>query len=541
MMKLLSRLLREVKQFNWILTASILSGIAATLTQLAIIMLGFWALTGRSIPIIWVTLIALALVTGFTRFGEQYLGHLAAFKILANLRGRVYQKGLELAPAKLDDHHSSQLLKLLAQDIEQVETFYAHTLGPVVITAVVSIIQVVGFAIVNPLLGLIAAIGYAVIGIGLPIMNQRQLATTAKNLEAADAAHQSLATETVTGRFELQQYQAVSTQLVKLASRTSDYWQASTQKLSKQLNQGLWMQLALVASLVIFAVAAIQSRVSLVVVLTFPFTFGRVMSLASLPGSLSGGLVAARHLFDFLDEKPVVPSDTELDAIGPLTTVDLAHISFAYPKRPEVRVLKDVQLNLKKPVRIGIIGKSGQGKSTIVKLIMRWYPILAGQLTYNRQASEGVTVGSVRSQINYVSQVPKVFAGSIRENLTLRDDRFTDDQIWKALGWVRLKEVVSDLPKQLETRITEAGRKLSAGETQRLELARALLHPSSMLILDEPTSNLDTLNEAMILAAVKAHYSGIVIIVTHRQSSLATCDRVYELNDGQLKCVNQSG
>lgn len=531
---MLKRLLKNAGHLNMILSASILVGVLATMLQLGILGLGFTALTHGFTRTPWLGLGVLALVGGFARFGEQYLGHLVAFKLLSRFRNQVYQKIITLAPAKLDHKRSSDLLKLIAQDIEQIEIFYAHTLSPIVIAVLVSILQVWLFWRVAPSLGLIALLAYLTIGGLLPLWQQRRMQQPALAFGQADQRHQRLASETVHGKFELQQYQAITQQRAKLDQATTAYWQANRQKTIRQDQQAGLMQLILVGYLFIFGLVVVLQQLPLMWLLLFPFTFGRVLALATLPGSLSGGLLAAQHLFDLLDETPAVAA--QLTGV-PLTTVQQGHfdqVTFQYPTRPDQMILNALNFQFKAGQRIGIIGTSGEGKSTIVKLLMRWYAPTAGQLTLNQAGIETYQLTTIRKTMNYVPQMAQIFSGSLRENLTLRKANFTDQQLWTVLDWVHLTEFVQGLPHQLDTTIGADTENLSAGEMQRLELARALLHPSDVLILDEPTSNLDVLNEAMILAAVKQHYVGTVLIVTHRQSTLAICDQVYRLQNGQL-------
>lgn len=533
-MKLLSRLLKNAGRLNFILGASILAGIVATLLQVSIIGLGFVTFMTRLADFPWALLLVLAICAGIFRFEKQYLGHLVAFKILSKFRNLTYQKIMKLAPAKLDGQHSSDLLKLLVQDIEQIEIFYAHTLSPIVIAIIVSIIQVIGFWIVKPSLGVVALIAYLVMGMVLPLISSRTMKKSASELSQSELTNQRLMSEMVNGKFELQQYQAVNKQTDKINAATADYWQINQTKVAKQERQGILMQLVLVVSLLVFLLVALKTSSSFVAVLVFPFTFSRVLALASLPGSLAGGLLAAKNLFGLFDEQPEVTDQGE-HQISEINQIDLHDTTFAYPSRPTDEVLSHVNLKIQQTERIGLIGKSGEGKSTIVKLIMRWYEAQSGTVQLNDINNEEIALNNQRSLINYVSQNAQIFATTIRENLVLRDNEIQDDRIWNVLKWVHLDEIIRNLPDQLDTEISDSKRTLSAGEIQRLELARALLNPSSLLVLDEPTSNLDVLNEAIILNAVKQYYHGTVVIVTHRMSTLAICDRVLRLNQGQLE------
>ncbi|QMU07709.1 amino acid ABC transporter ATP-binding/permease protein [Levilactobacillus suantsaii] len=538
-MSLLKRLLQTAGRLNWILGASVVAGIAATLLQLGLLWGGFLVLF-QPVAHWWLWLIILALAGGLCRFGEQYLGHLAAFKILDYLRNLTYQKLLYLAPAKLDDQRQSDVLKLLAQDIAQIETFYAHTLAPVLIGVGLAIGLTVGFWLAAPVLGVIALVAYALIGLIIPLTSRRHLATLAQQQAQADASEQRQLTALITGRQTLQQYAAISARTATLNQTTQAYWRVNRKRSLRQTQNAVGMQLVVIVSLAAVIAVVVTQQLPLILAVIFPLTFSRLLDLGNLPGTLSGGLLAARHVFAFLDESPRVV-ETGQAKLGPIQAVALTDVAFAYPQRPTAPILRHTDLRLRAGERVGIVGPSGAGKSTIIKLIMRWYTPDQGTIAVNDRPITTYSLDQLRQQINDVPQVAQVFDGTLRENLTLRVTAFTDAQLWQVLDWVHLTAAIRRLPDQLATQVSRDRPILSAGEVQRLELARALLHPSSLLILDEPTSNLDVVNEAVILTAVQHHYSGTVILVTHRESSLALCDRVLELNHGQLRPRQHAG
>ncbi|KRL67549.1 amino acid ABC transporter ATP-binding/permease protein [Companilactobacillus versmoldensis] len=531
-MKLLTRLLKTAGHLNGILLASILMGLIATFFQIGLLWQGFNALF-QQISGLWLWIIGLALIAGFARFAEQYLGHLAAFKILANMRNMVYQKILKLAPAKLDETRSSDILKLLAQDIDQIEVFYAHTLAPVIVGFLTSVIFVVLFWLEQPFLGVIALISYLLIGAVFPILSQRNLTGLTDDLNQTDLKEQRLMADSINGKSELQQYQAVESHLNQLNATSKKYWQLNRSRSTGQVRNALLMQLTMVISLALFIAVVALTNTPLVWALVFPFTFSRVLDLGNLPGSLAGGLLAAKHVFQLLDEKPVV-EDTGTQAIDNVENFGLKDVTFAYPERSDDQILQKTNLEVKPGERIGLIGPSGAGKSTIMKLVMRWYEAQSGIVEVNENDAKQYQLASLRQTISYVPQTAQIFDASIRENITLRDKNITDEQIWQVLDWLDLSSTIKAFGDELSTKISKEIPLLSAGEIQRLELARALVRKSSLLILDEPTSNLDVVNEALILRTVKQHYQGTVVLVTHRHSSLALCQRILELKNGKL-------
>ncbi|SYW07857.1 putative ABC transporter ATP-binding protein (fragment) [Oenococcus oeni] len=214
-------------------------------------------------------------------------------------------------------------------------------------------------------------------------------------------------------------------------------------------------------------------------------------------------------------------------------------VDFSYPLRPNKTVLKDASLIGKKSEVIGIIGESGEGKSTLMKLLMKWYQPKKGLIEVDNHDLRKIKKSGLRKQINYVAQNPLILSGTIRENITLKNNSFSDSKIWESLKKVELDKTVKKMPKELDTKISRLEQRFSSGELQRLEIARALLYPSSILILDEPTSNLDTLNEAIIINSLQNYYRGLIFIVTHRPSSLSFTERVYRLAGGELAEIKQ--
>lgn len=453
-MKLFRRLLKTAGRLNGILAASIIAGIIATFFQIGVLWQGFDAFFNQ-IPMLWLWVIVLALIGGIARFSEQYLGHLAAFKILSNMRNMTYQKILKLAPAKLDEARSSDVLKLLAQDINQIEIFYAHTLSPVVIGLLTSIVFVVMFWMVQPLLGVIALFAYLLIGVIFPLLSQRHLTSLTDELNQTDLKEQRLMSDAVNGKFELQQYQAVDHYLKRLDQTSEKYWNIERQSSTKKIRNALSMQVTLVISLILFLLVVKSSQISLVWALIFPFTFSRVLALGNLPGSLAGGLLAAKHVFELLDEHPAV-NDSGTSSLEKIADFGLDQVTFAYPQRSNDKILDGANLTVKQGERVGLIGPSGAGKSTIMKLVMRWYQAQQGIVAVDQHNVDSYELDQLRSQINYVPQTAQIFEATIRENINLRDGDITDERIYEVLDWLDLTTTIKQLDKKLDTVISSA-------------------------------------------------------------------------------------
>ncbi|MDI4584995.1 ATP-binding cassette domain-containing protein [Oenococcus sp. UCMA 14587] len=535
---MLKRLLTQTHRLNNLLLASIFCGTISTLLQVFVIAAGFYLIIKQQFSWTYaIFLLIVALALGFSRFGEQYLGHFIAFHLLADLRSQLYDHLLSLAPAKLDDKESGKILKLLVKDIEQIEVFYAHTVAPVVIAVFISFLQVFAIFLISPLMAGLALLAYFWIGFVLPFFRKKKIQSTSSSLSAYETENDQLLSETVNGKSVLQQFQKVD-QRISFLDRHRD----SIGNIIKKRN----FDDSIAASITQFSLlffcgvmgylafnSSFNNSLIWVVVFTFPFSFARVLALANLPSSLGDALISAKNIFKLLDEKPL----SELSENEEIALIKQGHFSdvdFSYPLRPDKTVLRNVSLLGEKPKIVGIVGESGEGKSTLMKLLMKWYQPNRGLIKVNDRDLQKIKKDSLRKQINYVTQNPLVLSGTIRDNITLKNSDFSDLKIWQALKKVQLDKTIRKMPEKLDTKISRLEQRFSSGELQRLEIARALLYPSSILILDEPTSNLDTLNEAIIINSLETYYRGLIFIVTHRSSSLSFANQIYRLSNGQL-------
>ncbi|BDR58593.1 amino acid ABC transporter ATP-binding/permease protein [Xylocopilactobacillus apicola] len=535
---MIKRMISFVRPLIPALCLSLLTGLAAESLQVIVAWFtGIIITTHFSWPDLWFILIVIV-IGGICAFVEQYSGHYVAFKILATIRKLVYRKIQKLAPAGLDQKQSGDLLKTIGSDIEAMEIFYAHTIVPLFLGLIFLVGVSIIFALIAPIAGLIYLICGILIGIGLPLFKANKIADKNSELSKVQGQIQQDMFEAIRGRDILIQLDAVSK---KLAAVRSNYQEEAI--VSQQVGllnwQKGWLKLIiLIISWIITAAGLISFNYPLATVLplllAFPFAFKPVEALASLSDSLSKGFGAAKRVFALLDTPEPKSQNSGTLQIEQIQDLKIQNLNFSYPNR-DVEVLKDVSLTLKQGQIGGIIGPSGSGKSTLVKLIMEWYPVSEDTISLNGTELNKIDHNSLWSQINYLTQEPQLFSDSIRQNLTLGDETFCDSDLWNILSEVQLTDLVKQLPKGLDEPLEALDLELSAGEAQRLALARALLHPSSFLILDEPTSNLDVLNEKIILYAIKKHYQGMVLMITHREESLSICDVVWKISNGQVK------
>lgn len=486
-------------------------------------------------PLLW-WLIGGILIAAIGAFAEQYAGHYVAFKVLADLRNVVYAKVQRLAPAGLDNQRSGDLLKAVGDDIEAMEVFYAHTIVPIAIGAAFTLVLAVTYAWYDLVAGLLVLAASILVGGVLPLYRYRRLRTANARLAQVQGETQQQMLEAVRGRDALLQLHAAGQ---KMAAVDAQYQQEGPAQqavgvLNDQKGQLAWLVI-IGTWLALAAWLGVRTHFSLAVLpllLAFPFAFRPLLALANLPDSLSKGLGATKRVFVLLD----TPEPNQTDGTQALTDniadVQVDHLTYAYPNRAQT-VLQDVSLQLRQGQIGGIVGVSGAGKSTLAKLLMKWYPAPKGTIAINGVDAADWQTATVWQEINYLPQRAQIFHATVRENLQLGEKNLTGDAIKRVLAQVKLTERIDRLPMGLDT-VLNADSGLSAGEQQRLALARAFLHPSSLLILDEPTSNLDVINEQIILNSIRDYYPGMVLMITHREETLGFCDVVWRLADGQL-------
>lgn len=531
-------LLRYTHHLTGAIFISFLIGMLAELAKVVVLVLAAMMLFDphNAGQLLLPGLIAIILL-GLGSFGEQYSGHYVAFHVLADLRGAVYRQLVKLAPAKLDTQASGKLLKLIGSDIEAMEIFYAHTLVPVAIGLVYGLLVVGIYSQLNWLAAIIALISYVAVGMVVPYARHRQLTAKTQAADRLKAANQQYLLESVRGMEVVRQLGIAKQRMTKGNEGFDQEATAFQQAQFSQLLKNVAATVVIVGGwlLMIWLSGWPQpTTIQQALLAIFPLTFGPLLALNNLPGSLLNGFAAAKNLFKLLQEQPLnaaLPNATQ--TVTTIDQIQVDHVGFSYPTRPET-VLKDVTVTLNAGEIVGFVGASGSGKSTLAKLIMGWYPVSHGQILIDGNDLATIKPTALRNQMNYLPQTPVFFSESVRDNLTLHDPAITDQQIWTVLDQVKLRTRLEQMSHGLDTVVAASHVPFSSGEQQRLELARALLHPSSVFVLDEPTSNLDTENERLILETIKTYYHGIVILISHRPESAAFADRVYRFSEHQV-------
>lgn len=520
---------------GFVITVSIPTGIAY---------LGLLAIRQEVIPILALyLLIALAFLRGFVRYGEHYFGHFVAFHSLAAFRNLIFKKLRALSPACLDSQDSGYLLKVIGEDIEALEVFFAHTIAPICTAILSAGLMFWYFCQSSWQLALLALATYACLAIVIPIYFANILQVLLKSQNEGRKDYLSYFLESLRSVKDLLQFQVLDEQFERLIKKSNH-----VNALDRNVAQAQFLQMALTffwLGLMILAFSymvfdgichdSLSFDKGLLTFIAFTASFSPFLELGRLPLGFKRAMNAARNIFDLLDENVIVDEGTK--QIDRLRSVSFEDLSFAYPKRQEL-VFKDLSVTFQEKGIIGIKGESGSGKSTLVKLIMKWYNWKTGDIFLNDRNSCLLNAAKLQDTIAYVPQTAQLFQQSIRENLTFGRQDISDESIWNLAEACGMKDRLLACKEGLDT-IIKSPSDFSAGEGQRLELMRALLKDASCYIFDEPTSNLDSLNEAILLDLIKTHCQGLVFLISHRPSTLACADHLFCVKNGSLKEVNK--
>ena len=480
-----------------------------------------------------------ALVRGGLRYGEQSCNHFIAFKLLAHIRDKVFGALRKLCPAKLEGRGRGDLISVITSDIELLEVFYAHTISPIAIAVLFSAAMCFYIGSFHPLLGLLALAAYATVGVVLPLAASRRSGNDGTKLRGRSGEMSSFVLESLRGLNEILQYGAGRKRLDEMNRRTDELSSveermkdtAGTSSAVTNAVVLLFDVLMLCAAGALYRNGKIGFDGLLLATLAQLSSFGPVVALSALGTTLQSTLAAGNRVLDILEETPQTP-----DIAGkPEAVFDGAaaeNVTFAYGGET---VLRDFSLNIAKTGITGIVGKSGSGKSTLLRLLMRFWRVDQGRVTISGTSVEDINTENLRGMESFVEQDTHLFHDSIAANLRIAKADATQEELEAACRKASVHDFILSLPQGYDTPVGELGDTLSGGEKQRLGLARAFLHDAPMMLLDEPTSNLDSLNEAVILRALRQEKSKrAVVLVSHRPSTMAAADVVYQVEQGRV-------
>lgn len=536
------RLLSLVKPLIGIMILAIIMGVLGFMTAIFIPIFGAFAMVDilgydpiLPLNIIFISVIIFAVLRGILRYAEQASNHHIAFKLLASIRDYVFKALRKLAPAKLETKDKGNLISMITSDIELIEVFYAHTISPIAIAFIMLLIMTGFIAHYSPVLALISCLGTITVGLIIPMIISKigQKDGMTYRHEIGDLSSSVL--DSLRGLREVIQYD--HGEIIQEDIKTKTESLNKTLKKTKSyegLTHALTSTVIMVTSLtVLFVGLSLYTKQELAfdaLLISFIATissFGPSVALANLSNNLILTFAAADRVLDILDEVPETEEifNKEFSEYGDVKVHDL---SFAYDT--EV-ILNDLSLSLEDRKITGIIGKSGSGKSTLLRLLMRFWDTDKGSITINNKNLKDINTTDLRSMESFVTQDTVLFNKSVLDNIKIANQDASLDDVIEASKKASIHDFITSLPQGYDTILGEQGSSLSGGERQRLGLARAFLHDAPLLLLDEPTSNLDSLNEGIILKSIYEETEHkTVVLVTHRKQTLSIADTIISLD-----------
>ena len=543
----MGHLLKLVTPLAHIMAFTITMGTLGFLAAIFIMVLGAMGLvnllnfdTHLSFSGILIALIVLAVARGALRYLEQMSGHYIAFKLLALLRDKVFSSLRRLAFVKLQDKQAGQLVSLVTNDIELLEVFYAHTIAPIMIAFFTSAILLLVFGHLSGWFVVIALAAYLTVGVILPIITTKLAREDGRRYRELVGEMNDFFLDSVRGMKEIQLFGYAKQRLDEIQQRSQKIDTAFERIKDQEAKVRVYTEVAVSAfniimlftGLILFSLDKIDFSAFLIGVILLMSSYGPVIALSNLSSNLLQTLASGERVLSLLAEEPELKDVESAVDLKEVSRIDVENVSFAYG---EEQILSDVSLSVKKGEILGIHGRSGSGKSTLLKLLMRFYDPKSGSIKINGESLPNINTRSLRDNMAYITQQTYIFNETIEENIRLARRDATLEEIMEAAKKASIHDFILSLPEGYQTKMTELGGNLSDGEKQRIGIARAFLHNAPIILLDEPTSNLDSLNEAMILKSllnVKAEK--LIILVSHRQSTMAICDQVIGIENGRM-------
>lgn len=544
---IMTQLIGLVKPLLPIMCPAIFLGVIGYLCAIFLTILASFVLVQRLSEGVFIILVLLAVFRGLLHYGEQYCNHFIAFKLLAIIRHKVFAVLRKLCPAKLEGKDKGNLISIITSDIELLEVFYAHTISPIAIAVLTSVFMIVFIGQCSPVAAVIAALGYLVVGAVIPLWNGKKGAAEGMAFREGFGELNSFLLDSLRGLDETIQYGNGTERRRQMQERSKELGQ-----MQKKLNRYEASQRSATnLTILLFSVGMLfwmlyvhgQGKADfaqvLIATVSMMGSFGPVVALSNLSNNLHQTLASGERVLSLLEENPQleeVEGMPEMDFGG----VEVKHVDFAYG---EEEILKDYSMEIPKGKIIGIHGASGSGKSTLLKLLMRFWDVKGGQIDFVRDEMttgidrniKTVNTSNLRNMEAYVTQETYLFNDSIANNIAIGKIGASREEIIEAAKKASIHDFIMTLPKGYDTQVGELGDTLSGGERQRIGIARAFLHEAPFLLLDEPTSNLDSLNEGIILKSLQESCKErTVVLVSHRKSTMNVSDVVYEMENGRL-------
>lgn len=538
---IMTRLVGLVKPLTGYMILAITMGVIGHLCASFITVLGGYGILhvlhpewSMSLGVIFGTVLFFALVRGFLRYTEQACNHFIAFKLLALIRDKVFGALRRLCPAKLDGKDKGDLISVITSDIELLEVFYAHTISPICIAVIYSIVMVSFIGGYHIALGILAMLAYVTVGIVIPLFTSKRSGDDGLRFRTKAGRLSGFVLDSLRGLSETIQYNQGEKRLAEINDRT-DALSEDEERMKRIAGQNTAMTntVILIFDIVMLFLSAqlVGFEGSLIATLAMMSSFGPVVALAALGTTLQNTLASGNRVLDILEESPVVEEITGKETVS-FSGAEAKNVTFAYD---EEVILDDFSMVIPENQIVGIHGRSGSGKSTLLKLFMHFWQVQQGAIEISGRNVDEINTSNLREMESFVTQETHLFHDSIRNNLRIAKLDATEEEIIAACKKASVHEFIMSLPKGYDTEVGELGDTLSGGERQRLGLARAFLHDAPFMLLDEPTSNLDSLNEAVILKSLHEECGKkSVVLVSHRKSTMGIADTVYSVEHGRM-------
>ena len=498
--------------------------------------LGMWK---GSLGFLFIGVAVFAVLRGILRYAEQSCNHFIAFKLLALIRDEVFQSLRKLTPAKLEGKDKGNLITVITSDIELLEVFYAHTISPTAIAVLYTILLCLFIGQFHVILGILALLAYLAVGVLIPLAVSKAGGDDGMRFRTKSGELGSFVLDSLRGLSETLQYGQGQERMRQMNHRTDELSKEEERmKRTTGRNMAITGMTILISDLLMLFVSSMLYQRGtlgfdgvLISTVALMSSFGPVTALANLGSTLQNTFAAGNRVLDILEEEPMVKEINGQKEIA-FHGAKAEHVTFSYGQET---ILKDVSADIKENSVVGIIGKSGSGKSTLLKLLMRFWDVHEGSVSISGTGVNQINTSNLRDMESFVTQETCLFHDSVAANLRIAKLDATQEELESACKKASIHEFIKKLPQGYETQVGELGDTLSGGERQRLGLARAFLHDAPFMLLDEPTSNLDSLNEAVILKSLEEERNGkTVVLVSHRESTMQIADVVYSVERGRM-------
>lgn len=546
-LKVMYKLIGLVLPLVHVMIAAITMGVIGFLTAIFIIVLGGVGLlnilgfaTALSLKQVIIGIVICAVLRGILRYAEQGSNHYIAFKLLALIRHKVFIKLRKLAPAKLEGKDKGNLISIITTDTELLEVFYAHTISPIIIAFITSVIMTIFIGSYNIFLGAIALVAYFIVGVIIPVWSSNQGDETGQQYRDELGDLNSYFLSSIRGINDIIQYGVGKERLDEINRRT-DELETKQKFLLKQEGSNravtdtailLCSMVMLFAGCILYNKGQVDFTQVIIPLIALMSSFGPVVAISNLSNNLFHTIAAGNRVLDLLEEEPAVAEVSGKETVE-FADMKLENVSFAYDD--EV-ILEDFNMEIKKNTIIGIYGKSGCGKSTLLKLLMRFWEVDNGSITIGGKNINEINTSDLRKMQSFVTQDTYLFNDTIANNIGIAKENATMEEIIAAAKKASIHDFIMSLPNGYDSKVGELGGNLSGGEKQRIGIARAFLHDAPMILLDEPTSNLDSLNEGIILKSLmESKENKTIIIVSHRKSTMNIADVVLDVEKNSLQ------